>query len=89
MVQNPYMHGMKHYVLHYIHETSLHEHNCMETKKTRHVIHDMKHQVLNACNRHFPPLHIAQFMVSDFWKLSSKPRCLVDQPLLVELVLQG
>ena len=30
-----------------------------------------------------------QFMVSDAWKLSSKPLGLVDQPLLVELVLQG
>ena len=30
-----------------------------------------------------------QFMVSDAWKLSSKPLGLVDQPLLVELVRQG
>ena len=29
------------------------------------------------------------FMVCDAWKLSSKPLGLVDQPLLVELVLQG
>ena len=30
-----------------------------------------------------------QFMVCAAWKLSSKPLGLVDQPLLVELVLQG
>jgi hypothetical protein len=30
-----------------------------------------------------------QFMVTDAWKLSSKPLGLVGQPLLVEVVLQG
>jgi hypothetical protein len=30
-----------------------------------------------------------QFMVTDAWKLSSKPFGLVGQPLLVQVVLQG
>ena len=35
------------------------------------------------------PISTLHFMLYDAWKLSSKPLGLVDQPLLVQLVLQG
>jgi hypothetical protein len=42
MAQNSYMHGIKHFVLHYIHGTSWHEQNCMATNKNTLKIYPRK-----------------------------------------------